>query len=193
MKSICIFCGSSVGNRPEYTEAAQEMGRLLAERGTRLIYGGGAIGLMGILADAVIDGGGEVIGVIPRMLLEKELGHRRITELRVVSSMHERKAMMAELADGFIALPGGIGTLEELCEILTWSQLGLHRKPCGILNTCNYFEGLLSLLNRAVHDGFFRPEHARLFSVAESPSKLLTELESYQPLDLPQWLDRSAT
>jgi len=169
------------------------MGRLLAERGMRLIYGGGAIGLMGILADAVLDGGGEVIGVIPRVLLEKELGHQRLTELRVVSSMHERKAMMADLADGFVALPGGIGTLEELCEILTWSQLGLHRKPCGILNTCNYFEGLLSLLARAVEDGFFRPEHSRLLSVAEASTELLDTLETYEPIDVAQWLDRSTT
>jgi uncharacterized protein (TIGR00730 family) len=193
MKSICVFCGSSQGNRPEYAEAARETGTLLARRGLRLVYGGGRIGLMGILADAALAEGGEVIGVIPRMLLQKELGHGQVTELRVVTSMHERKAMMAELSDGFIALPGGIGTMEELCEILTWSQLGIHQKPCGILNTADYFAGLLTLLKRAVEDGFFRAEQQQLFQIAEHPEDLLQALDRYEPLPVPRWLDSTAT
>lgn len=193
MKSICVFCGSSQGNRPEYAEAARETGTLLARRGLRLVYGGGRIGLMGILADAALAEGGEVIGVIPRMLLQKELGHGQVTELRVVTSMHERKAMMAELSDGFIALPGGIGTMEELCEILTWSQLGIHQKPCGILNTADYFAGLLTLLKRAVEDGFFRAEQQQLFQIAERPEDLLQALDRYEPLPVPRWLDSTAT
>jgi uncharacterized protein (TIGR00730 family) len=193
LKSICVFCGSSKGNRPEYAEAATRMGALLARQGIRLVYGGGRIGLMGILADAALAEGGEVIGVIPRMLLKKELGHGQVTELRVVTSMHERKAMMAELSDGFIALPGGIGTMEELCEILTWSQLGIHRKPCGILNTAGYFSGLLTLLRRAVEDGFFRAEQQQLFQIAENPEDLLQAVRSYEPLPVPEWLDSTAT
>jgi uncharacterized protein (TIGR00730 family) len=193
LKSVCVFCGSHVGKRPEYVEAARDVGRLLGQRGVRLVYGGGGIGLMGALADAALAEGGEVIGVIPRMLLEKELGHGQVTELRVVASMHERKAMMADLADAFLALPGGIGTLEELCEILTWSQLGLHRKPCGILNTCGYFAGLLDMLTRAVDDEFLRPEHFQLFTIGESPADLLAAMERLEPLQLPKWIDRSAT
>jgi uncharacterized protein (TIGR00730 family) len=193
MKSVCVFCGSNVGLRPEYAEAAREVGRLLAQRGLRLIYGGGGIGLMGAMADAALAEGGEVIGVIPQMLLEKELGHGQVTELHVVTSMHERKAMMAELADAFVALPGGIGTLEELCEILTWSQLGLHRKPCGILNTLGYFEGLLQMLSRAVSDGFLRREHFQLFAVGDTPTELLTALDQFQLPELPKWIDRTAT
>ena len=189
MKSITVFCGSSSGFRQEYGEVAKQLGRNLVEQNIRLVYGGGNVGLMGIIADEVMKSGGEVIGIIPEALDKKEVGHRRITELRVVNSMHERKAMMAELADGFIAMPGGIGTVEEFFEILTWAQLGFHDKPCGILNVANYYDGLLDLCNNAVKEGFLRPQHSELILVDSDSVSLLEKMKNYRPPTVEKWID----
>jgi len=159
MRRLCVFCGSSEGNRPVYRGVARAVGELLARRKVGLVYGGGRVGLMGALADAVLEGGGEAIGVIPRALMEKEIGHRALTELHVVSSMHERKALMMDLADGFMALPGGLGTWEEFCEVLTWAQLGLHRKPCGLLNVSDYYSALLAQVELAARDAAAAADH----------------------------------
>jgi uncharacterized protein (TIGR00730 family) len=164
-----------------------EVGRLLAERGIRLVYGAGNVGLMGVLADAALTAGGQVIGVIPQMLVDRELAHRGITDLRIVGTMHERKALMAELSDAFLALPGGLGTFEELCEALTWTQLGIHAKPCGALNIRGYFDDLQSLLDRALQEGFLRPEHRHLLVTAGSPVELLDRLEEYEPAYHQKW------
>ncbi len=176
MRRLCVFCGSSAGGRPEYADAARDFGRLLGERGLGLVYGGGHVGLMGVLADAVLRAGGEVIGVIPRALVERELAHAGLTELRVVETMHQRKALMADLADGFAALPGGFGTADELFEILTWAQLGLHAKPVGLLNVAGFFDPLLAWADACVRERFLRPEHRRLLLAAETPELLLTQL-----------------
>jgi uncharacterized protein (TIGR00730 family) len=181
LKRICVFCGSSLGARPAYKEAAEGLGKALAEEGIGLVYGGGGIGLMGALADAVLAAGGEVIGVIPDSLMRREVGHRGVTRLHVVQTMHERKALMADLADAFIALPGGYGTLEELLEIVTWSQLGIQQKPCGLLNIENYWDGLLKVLDHAVDEGFVRPENSRLVLVAQTPEWMLERLEEWEP------------
>lgn len=154
MKSVCVYCGSSPGNRPEYAEAAALLGRTLAARGLALVYGGGKVGLMGIVADSVLAHGGTVVGVIPDALMQKEVGHRGLTELHVVRNMHERKQMMADRADAFIALPGGVGTFEELFETFTWLQLGYHDKPVGLLNVAGFYDGMLGFLSHAVHEGF---------------------------------------
>ena len=188
MKRVCVFCGSSAGARPVYAEAARAMGRLLAERGIGLVYGGGNVGLMGEVADAVLAGGGEVVGVIPRSLVEREVGHGGLSELRVVGTMHERKAMMADLADGFVALPGGFGTLDELCEILTWSQLGIHAKPCGILNVDGYFDALLALFDHAVAEAFVRPAHRALVLQATDPAALLAEMAAFRAPEMEKWI-----
>ena len=193
MKRICVFCGSSSGASPVFAGAARDLGATLAKRGLGLVYGGGNIGLMGILADAVLAHGGEVIGVIPRAMVDRELAHRGVTELRIVRSMHERKALMAELADAFIALPGGYGTLEEFCEIITWSQLGLHRKPCGLLNVHGFYDPLLAQIERAVRDRFIRAEHRALIRVQEKPEPLLQRLLQAQPPSVHKWLDRDDT
>lgn len=193
MRRICVFTGSSPGARVEYALAAQQFGRELVTRGYELVYGGGRVGLMGAVADAVLDAGGEVIGVIPKVLLEKEVAHGRLTELRVVASMHERKAMMAELADAFVALPGGLGTLEELCEILTWAQLGLHTKPCGLLNVANYFDGLLAFLDHAVSERFIKPEHRAVLITATAAGDLLDRLASFRPQPVEKWIDRASS
>lgn len=190
MKSITVFCGSNSGVRREYAEVAKSLARLLVEKNIRLVYGGGNIGLMGIIADEVMRNGGEVIGIIPDSLDRKEVGHRGLTELRVVSSMHERKAMMAELADGFIALPGGIGTFEEFFEILTWAQLGFHDKPCGILNVANYYDGLLALCDNAVAEGFLRPIHKQLILDDSDAVSLLAKMENFKPKPLEKWIDK---
>jgi uncharacterized protein (TIGR00730 family) len=179
LHSVCVFCGSSVGVRPEFAQAAEEMGRLLAERQIRVVYGGGNVGLMGALANAALAAGGQVIGVIPQMLVDRELAHTGLTELRIVLSMHERKALMAELSDAFIALPGGLGTFEELFEVLTWAQLGIHNKPCGCLNVLAYFDALLALLNQAIAEGFLHQRH--LLSWSHDPQELLTMLQRHQP------------
>lgn len=181
MKTICVFCGSKMGNRPTYREAALAMGRAIAQQGCNLVYGGGNVGLMGLVADAVLGGGGQVVGVIPEFLAAKEVAHDRITELYVVNSMHERKALMAELSDAFITLPGGFGTLEEFCEILSWAQLGLHQKPQGLLNVEEYYTPLLELFDRTVAEGFVQPTFRHLVVSAADPESLLSKLQSYQP------------
>ncbi len=190
MHRICVFCGSSDGERAEYRQLAAEMGRTLAERGLELVYGGGNVGLMGALADGALAAGGRVIGVIPDGLMAKERGHRGLTRLEVVGSMHERKARMAELADGFVALPGGLGTLEELAEALTWSQLGIHAKPCGVVNAGGYFDPLVAFLDHAVEEGFVRPENRRMLLVAATPERLLDGFEAYRPPEMTRWLEQ---
>ncbi|HXG67464.1 MAG TPA: TIGR00730 family Rossman fold protein [Blastocatellia bacterium] len=193
MKRICVYCGSNNGARAAYADAARAIGMALTRRGISLVYGGGCVGLMGIVADTVLAEGGEVIGVIPEALVAREVAHKGLFDLRVVSSMHERKALMADLSDAFIALPGGLGTLEEFCEITTWAQLGLHRKPCGLLNVEGYYDPLLAFLDHAVAERFVRPEH-RSFILADSdPERLLDALMSYQPPTLHKWIDRDET
>lgn len=181
MKRISVFCGASEGARPAYAESARQLGAELVSRGLGLVYGGCAVGIMGVLANAVLRHGGEVIGVIPQTLATRELAHPGLTELRVVSSMHERKATMASLADGFIALPGGLGTLEETFEILTWAQLGIHAKPIGVLNVEGYWDGLRQLLTQAVAEGFVRPEYAELLMFADAPAGLLDRFAAWRP------------
>jgi hypothetical protein len=191
---LCVFCGSSTGVRPAYAEAARELAAELCRRGIGLVYGGGSVGLMGALADAALARGGEVIGVIPRPLATRELAHPALTEMHVVESMHERKARMASLVDGFVALPGGLGTLEETLEILTWSQLGIHRKPVGLLNVEDYYDGLLGMLAHAVKEEFIRREYLDLFVSAETPTRLIDAMEAWQPPPLPRaWLDLTQT
>ena len=188
MRRICVFCGSNAGRRPEYAEAAREMGRVLVERGFGLVYGGGNVGLMGILADTVLAGGGEVIGVIPEALMAREVGHAGLTRMHVVRTMHERKAMMADLADGFVALPGGFGTFEELCEVITWSQLGFHPKPCGLLNVAGYYDPLLALFGRGVDEGFIPPQHRALVIEETDPARLLDRFAAFRPPTTPKWI-----
>ena len=174
--SVCVFCGSSPGAQPAYGEAADRFGALLAEAGIRLVYGGGNVGLMGRVADAALDHGGEVVGVIPDFLMRREVGHRELTEIHVVESMHERKAMMAKLSDGFAILPGGIGTLEEMFEVWTWRQLGLHPKPCVALNVGGYYDRLRKFLDHMVVEGFLQPGHREALVLAETPEDLLAAL-----------------
>lgn len=193
MRRVCVFCGSSPGKRAEYLEAARETGRTLAQRGIGLVYGGGSVGLMGAVADAALAAGGEVVGIIPRALQLRELAHPGLTSLHVVGSMHERKARMAELSDGFVALPGGMGTLEELAEILTWGQLGLHARPCGLLDVAGYYGPLIAFLDRAVEEGFIRPEHRRLLLVADAPGRLLDLFSAWTPPAVERWIDRGTT
>jgi hypothetical protein len=190
MKRICVFCGSSCGSRPEYRAATEELGTGLARRNIGLVYGGGNVGLMGVLADAVLRAGGEAAGVIPENLMAREIGHGGLTKLHVVRSMHERKALMADLSDAFVALPGGFGTLEEFCEIATWAQLGLHAKPCGILNVMGYYSPLLAMFDHAVGERFLKPENRGLVLARESPSELLQALEEWRPVRVEKWLDR---
>jgi uncharacterized protein (TIGR00730 family) len=178
---MCVFCGSSSGVRPGYATTARELGRLLAGRDIGLVYGGGSVGLMGILADATLAAGGEVIGVIPQSLADREVAHRGLSELRIVETMHERKAVMADLADAFIAMPGGFGTLDEFFEILTWAQLAIHAKPCGLLNVESYFDFLLEFLDRAVDDQLLKPAHRKLILVENDPRELLARLEHLKP------------
>lgn len=189
MRSICVFCGSSLGARPVYQTAAIALGQVLAQRGLQLIYGGGNVGLMGVVADAVLANGGEVIGVIPEFLAAKEIAHPNLTQLHVVASMHDRKALMAELSDGFIALPGGFGTFEEFCEILTWSQLGLHHKPQGLLNIAGYFDPLLQLFDQAVTEQFLRADLRGLVLQASDPDSLLDQFQHYQAPTVEKWAD----
>src|SRR4051794_38334807 len=181
VERICVFCGASPGARPEYREATAELARLLVKEGIGVVYGGGGVGLMGALADAVIAEGGEVIGVIPRALVDREIAHREVIDMRVVGSMHERKALMAELAGAFIALPGGLGTLEELFEVYTWAQLGLHRKPCALLNVAGYYDAVKDFLTHAVEERFVREEHRELLIVETDPAALLERLRAFQP------------
>jgi uncharacterized protein (TIGR00730 family) len=193
VKRVCVFSGSSPGADIAYRAAATDLGHGLADRGIELVYGGAHVGLMGILADSALAAGGSVIGVIPRALEEVEIAHRGLTELHVVGSMHERKALMAELSDGFIAMPGGMGTLEELFEILTWAQLGMHRKPCALFDVSGYFTGLLGFLDHMVEQGFLRPVHRAMVLVESEAERLLGALRAYQAPAVVKWIDRTET
>lgn len=188
---VCVFTGSQVGSRAVYAEQARTLGRVLARRGIGLVYGGGSVGLMGVLADAALEAGGEVIGVIPEALMIREVTHPGLTELHVVSTMHERKALMAELSDAFIAMPGGFGTLDELFETITWAQLGLHRKPIGLLNVDGYFDPLLAFIDHAIAEEFVLPEYGALLTVGNEPGVLLEMLLAYEPpVVVPRWITR---
>jgi uncharacterized protein (TIGR00730 family) len=189
IRRLAIFCGSNPGSRPEYIAGARALGQLLAQRGIGVVYGGSNVGLMQALANAMVDDLGDVIGVIPRMLVEREVAYTALADLRVVETMHERKALMAELADGFIALPGGIGTLEEFFETWTWAQLGMHTKPCGLLNIAGYYDPLLQFLDRAVDEKFVRPVHRAMVIVESDPAVLLSRFESYEAPRVVKWIN----
>jgi uncharacterized protein (TIGR00730 family) len=189
LKRVCVFCGSSPGTNPAYVAAARDTGFALARRDLELVYGGGKVGLMGVVSDTVLSAGGKVTGIIPDGLWQREIGHTGVTDLRVVGSMHERKAMMAEMSDGFIALPGGFGTFEEFCEAVTWTQLGLHDKPCGLLNIEGYYEGLLELFDRAEKDGFLPRAHRDLVLADGDPESLLERMEEYRPVHAEKWIE----
>jgi uncharacterized protein (TIGR00730 family) len=189
MKRVSVFCGSRNGVKPAYAAAAQALGRALLDRKIALVYGGGGVGMMGTISETVKVGGGEIIGIIPNALLARERGRVELAELRVVRSMHERKAMMVEISDGFIALPGGLGTFEEFCEIVTWAQLGLHAKPVGLLNVAGYFDPLITQFDRAVTEGFAHPDNSRLVLHETDPGRLLDLMEAYQPPVVEQWID----
>ena len=193
LHTLCVFCASSPGADPRYVAAAQSLGELLAISGRRIVYGGGNTGLMGALADAALANGGEVVGVMPRHLVDREVAHSGLSRLEIVASMHERKARLAEMADGFVALPGGLGTLEEFTEIWTWGQLGLHRKPYGLLDVAGYYASLLAFLDHAVKKRFIRPEHRAMVRVADEPTELLAAMEAAPPPAMPKWLDRATT
>lgn len=193
MRSICVFCGSRPGADPVYTEAARSLGRTLAENNITLVYGGGHVGLMGVVADAALEAGGEAIGVMPKALVEREIAHTSLTKLHVVGSMHERKALMANLSEGFIALPGGTGTLEEFFEVLTWAQLGEHEKPCGLLNTAGYYDPLLTVFDHMVEKGFVGPEYRKLVLVESDPTAMLDSFARYTPPKTIKWIDSEET
>lgn len=189
MPRICVYCGSSPGSRSVYTDAARELADVLVRHDFGLVYGGADKGIMGVIADAVLERGGEVHGVIPRMLCEKEMAHQNLTDLHVVSSMHERKTMMAALSDGFIAMPGGFGTLEEIIEIITWGQLQFHDKPCGLLNVDGYFAHLLKFLDHATAEGFLRPENRQMLICDDTPAGLVQQFERYTAPSVEKWID----
>ncbi|MBY0495653.1 MAG: TIGR00730 family Rossman fold protein [Cyanobacteria bacterium] len=193
MRRICVFCGSNVGIRDIYRDSAVATGTLLARRGIGLVYGGGNVGLMGVIADAALAAGGEVIGVIPQALKDREVAHTGIRDLRVVDSMHTRKAMMADLADAFIAMPGGVGTFEELFEAITWTQLGLHRKPCGLLNVGGFYTPLVAFIDQAVTEGFIKPVHRKMIVVDDNPERLLNTLAEMDLPDVPKWIRKDET
>jgi len=193
IRRICVFCGSSSGARASYADAAVSLARSLAGHRIAIVYGGAKVGLMGILADSALEAGGEVIGVMPRSLVEKEIAHSGLSDLRVVNSMHERKAQMADLSDAFIALPGGYGTFEEFCEILTWTQLGLQRKACGMLNTGGYYDHLLSLFDHAVSEGFVRPIHRQIVLSDTCAESLVSRMLQYEPPVADKWIARNST
>lgn len=193
MKSICVFCGSNFGTRLEYEMAARTTGAAIAASGLALVYGGAKVGLMGAVADGALAAGGRVIGVLPKALQEKELAHEGLSELHIVTSMHERKAKMAELADGFIALPGGAGTLEEIFEVWTWGQLGFHSKPLGFLNTEGFYNGLLSFLDHQTGEGFMKPEMRGIMLAETDPVRLLEAFSRYEPPKTPKWIKRDET
>jgi uncharacterized protein (TIGR00730 family) len=188
LKRICVFCGSSTGNKPVYQDAATSLGRYLASSGIGLVYGGGRVGLMGKIADSVLGAGGEAIGVIPRDLADKEIAHAGLTKLHVVASMHERKSLMADLAEAFILLPGGFGSWDEFCEIVTWLQLGIHHKPCGIFNVAGYYDALLAQASQAVAEGFLAEQYREMIVVADTAEALLSDLSSVQLPALAKWL-----
>lgn len=190
MKTICVYCGSSPGANPVFMADARALGRVIAETGRALVYGGAKVGLMGALADSALAAGGRVIGVVPRALVNKSVAHDSLTERHVVSTMHERKALMAELADAFIAMPGGLGTLEEFFEMWTWAQLGIHQKPLGLLGSQDFFGPLIQFLDSLVVQRFVRPEHRQMAFLEEDPMLLLQRLEEYRAVDIPKWIDR---
>lgn len=189
-KRICVFLGASTGTLPAYGEAARHFGTLLARRGIGLVYGGGSIGLMGLVADGACAAGGEVIGVIPEALRAREQDHPGLTQLHITSTMHERKALMADLSSGFVALPGGIGTFEELFEVWTWSQLGYHSKPCALLNVNGFYDAMRSFIDHVVREGFLRTSHRDMLMVHDDPEALLDAVIAYQPQPEPQWIER---
>jgi uncharacterized protein (TIGR00730 family) len=193
LSSVCVFCGSNNGVGPQYVEAAANVGRSLAGRGLRLVYGGARVGMMGALANAAIEAGGEVTGVIPRQIVDLEVAHDEVQDLRIVDSMHERKALMADLADAFVALPGGIGTLEELFEVFTWAHLGLHRKPLGLLDVADYYAPLEAMLDHAVEQRFLRPETRAMLVRDDSLDGLLARFDGWEPPSGAKWIDRDAT
>lgn len=189
MKRICVFCGSNAGADPIFLKTAESVGKFLAQENIELVYGGGRVGLMGKIADSVLENGGRVIGAIPAALDKKEIAHQGLTELFIVNSMHERKSLMAELADGFIALPGGFGTFEEFCEIITWAQLGIHQKPCGLLNVGGFYDHLIAQIDISVAQNFIRDEHRKLILVESEIEKLFVEMQNYQPPVIEKWID----
>lgn len=189
--SVCVFCGSNAGNDPRFAEAARAFGALLATEGIALVYGGGHVGLMGVVADAVLANGGKAVGVIPRALWDREVGHRNLTEIHIVETMHERKAKMASLADAFVALPGGLGTLEEIFEVWTWAQLGIHHKPVGFLDVAGFYRLLLEFLDRAVDAGFVRAPFREIAIVDTDPVSLLRRLRGYEPPHVERWIKSS--
>ncbi|PCI48262.1 MAG: TIGR00730 family Rossman fold protein [Alphaproteobacteria bacterium] len=193
MKKICVYCGSSPGKSPEYIEAARVLGRELVKRDITLVYGGASVGIMGEIADTVLSAGGEVVGIMPQALVDKEISHSGLTDLRVVGSMHERKAMMEDISDGFIALPGGMGTIEELFEVLTWSQLGYHRKPCALLNIKGYYDSITQFLNHAVEEQFVKPIHREMILIEHKPDRLLDLMAAYKPPAVDKWIGRNET
>lgn len=185
---LCVFCGSSPGHDPSYLAAARNLGAALARAGIGLVYGGASVGLMGAVADAVMSDGGEVVGVMPQSLVDKEIAHKDLADLRIVGSMHERKALMAELADGFVALPGGLGTFEELFEVWTWAQLGYHRKPCSLLNVGGFYDKLAGFLDDVVSRGFLKPIHRSMLIVEQDPDALIRAIRAYQPPVVDKWI-----
>lgn len=193
MKSICVFCGSSKGNNPNFTQAAKNLGHTLVKQKLKLIYGGASIGLMGVLADAVIEAGGEVIGVMPEALANREIAHKNLSKLHIVNSMHERKALMSTLSDGFIALPGGLGTIEEFFEVLTWAQLGIHNKPCGVLNINGYYDQLFNFLRHAVDVKMLKKEYLSMIISDESPENIINKFKLYHPPQIKKWIDLTET
>jgi uncharacterized protein (TIGR00730 family) len=193
VQSLCVFCGSRQGLDPAYTKAARSLGTMLAEANIRLVFGGGHVGLMGVVSNAALEAGGDVIGVIPRSLVERELAHAGLTDLRIVGSMHERKALMSDLSEGFITLPGGTGTLEEFFEVLTWAQLGEHHKPCGLLNVAEYYDPLLTVFDRMVEAGFLSESNRALLLVESEAGRLLQRFDFYEPPKTVKWIERSET
>ena len=193
MKRLCVYCGSSSGRQPGYAQVARQLAHAMVSKNIDLVYGGASVGIMGEIANAVLGEGGDVIGVIPKGLFAKEVAHTGITELREVGSMHERKALMADLSDGFIALPGGLGTIEEIFEIITWSQLGMHRKPCGLLNVNNYYDKLIGFLDHAVSEQFIKATHRSTILIDEYPDGLLEKFEAYKAPETAKWIDRKST
>jgi uncharacterized protein (TIGR00730 family) len=192
MKRLCVYCGSSPGSQPDYAEAAKNLARALVERNIEVVYGGASVGIMGVLANTILAEGGQVIGVIPQALVDKEVAHPGLSDLRVVKSMHERKTLMAELSDGFIALPGGLGTLEEIFEVLTWAQLGRHQKPCGLLNIRDYYRSLIDFLDHAVSERFIKDAYRAMLLVEEQPERLLERFERYKAPAVVKWVDRTS-
>lgn len=193
LKRICVFCGSNPGNNPTYLEAAQELGSTIATRGYELVYGGAEVGLMGAVADAALRAGGRVVGVMPKALIEKEIGHKGLSEQHIVSSMHERKALMADLSDGFIALPGGVGTLEEIFEIWTWAQLGHHGKPLAFMNVLGFYDPLCAFLDHQSSEGFVRKGHRDMAIFSKNSDEILQAFETYDAPELQKWVERAET